>query len=167
MKLNSEDFTESEFSSFEINLKIWKKDAQIAIDFPKDKKKDLCLKKFLPYIEKELLWIEKNKSSVEDFLIENNCLELAEEWASSAPLLECASEECYIMEDDQKVFFPITKEDFCNSLYIETLTMNFEKNKETASIELILVCNPDYFAGHCLIMNIDENKKFKYDSLAG
>ena len=161
------DFIANEYYSFETYSNIWKNETIVYIDFPNKKDKAQCLNNSLKIINEELNWLEKNKSKVEELLIENNCLELAENWASSAPLLDCADEECYVMEDGQKVFFPITTDDFSNSLYIETISMTFDECNEFPFLELSLLCNPDYFAEHCLIVAIDKNKNLKFNGLSG
>lgn len=164
---NLEDFVSSEYSSFETYSHIWKNETKIYVHFPDEKDKNQSLNNALKLINEELSWLEKNKYKIEELLIENNCLELAEDWASGAPILECAEEECYVMEDGQKVFFPITTDDFSNSLYIETLSMKFDECSETPFLELILLCNPDYFASHCLIVAIDKDKSLKFKGLNG
>ena len=161
------DFIPSDYFSFETYCNIWKNETKIYVNFPKEKDKNQCLKNNLEHIDEELNWLEKNRDRIEELLIENNCIELAENWASSGTLLECSEEECYIMEDGQKVFFPITTDDFCNSLYIETISMEFDDCYNPPLLELILLCNPDYFAEHCLIITIDKNKSLKFNSLAG
>ena len=162
-----EDFVTSEYSSFETYSNIWKNETKIYLDFPNKKDKNQCLNNNLKLINQELNWVEKNKDKIEELLIENDCLELAENWASNAHLLECAEEECYVMEDGQKVFFPITTDDFFNSLYIETISIKFDKCNETPLLELILLCNPDYFAEHCLIVDIGKNKSLKFYGIHG
>jgi hypothetical protein len=161
------DFIISDNFSFETYSTIWKNGTTIAIDFPEEKDENQWLNNNLNLINEELNWIEKNKDKIEELLLENNCLELAEEWASSYPLLDCVEEECYVMEDGKKVFFPITTDDFSNSLYIETISMKFDKCRETPLLELIILCNPDYFTGHCLMVDIDKNKSLKYKGLWG
>ncbi|MCL2116388.1 MAG: DUF2262 domain-containing protein [Methanobrevibacter sp.] len=161
------DFIPSDYSSFETYFNIWKNETKIYVDFPNKEDKNQCLNNNLKTINDELNWLEKNKDKIEELLLENGSLELAEDWASSAPLLDCSEEECYIMEDGQKVFFPISDDDFSNSLYIETISMKFDECDETPLLELILLCSPDYFAEHCLIVEIDKNKSLKFNGLNG
>ena len=92
-------------------------------------------------------------------------LELAEEWASSAEEAEDEEQECYIMEDGEKVFFPISEKDFTDSLYVESITMNIEDNE--ISLEIFFCCCPDYFAGHCIIVDIDKDGNVVNRGLAG
>lgn len=106
-------------------------------------------------------FVEENKSIIQETLFNDDILELAENITSSATLLECASDECYILDDGSKVYFPITKDNFFNSLYIESLTINFNKDNNSF-IELILLNSPDYFNGSYFIINIDENNSIKF-----
>ena len=162
-----EDFIASEYSSFETYFNIWKNETKIYINFPDKEDKNLCLNNNLKSINEDLNWLEKNKDKIEELLIENNSIELAENWASTAPLLDCAEEECYLMEDGQKVFFPITTDDFCNSLYIESISMEFDKCNEAPLLEVTLLCNPDYFGEHCLVVAIEKNKSLEFIGLTG
>ena len=66
-----------------------------------------------------------------------------------------------MLDDGSKVHFPITKDDFFNSLYIESLTINFNKDNYSF-IEFILLNNPDYFNGSYFIINIDENNNIEF-----
>ena len=165
--LTLKDFDISDNFSFETDFNLWKNETKIFMDFPDEEDKNQCLNKNLKTINDELNWIEKNKDMIEELLIENDCLKLAEDWASGAPLLECAEEECYVMEDGQKVVFPISADDFSNSLYIESISMKFDECGENPLLKLILLCSPDYFAYHCLIVDIDKNKNLKFCGLNG
>lgn len=80
---------------------------------------------------------------------------------------EDEEQECYIMEDGEKVFVPITEEDFCESLYIDGFTMNFKDGWDKPFIDLYLCCSPDYFAYHCIHIMIDDNKNVICNGLAG
>ncbi len=46
--------------------------------------------------------------------------------------------------------FPITPEAFCASLRPESLVLNGKEGNGRFRMELMLVCDPDYFAGHAL-----------------
>nr|WP_302578561.1 hypothetical protein [Methanobrevibacter arboriphilus] len=106
-------------------------------------------------------FVDENKSIIQETLFKDDILELAENITSSATFLECSSDECYMLDDGSKVHFPITKDDFFNSLYIESLTINFNKDNYSF-IELILLNNPDYFNGSYFIINIDENNNIEF-----
>jgi len=157
-----EDFTEHDKSFFEIKIKIWKRETDLFIHFQKQVDKNIFLKDFLAIIQEEINWIESNKSKFEEILLEENILELVEDIATSAPLLECSSEECYLMSDDSIIYFPITEDDLYNSLYIEALTINFDKNNKS-NFEIFLSCNPDYLQENSFILSMDENKNIVFN----
>ena len=92
---------------------------------------------------------------------------MAEDWASSAEKADDEEQECYIMEDGQKVFFPISEEEFLNSLYFESISIDFRSDMENPEIELFISCSPDYFAYHVLHVSADSEKNVKCRGLAG
>lgn len=168
--LTFDDFVKSNYSSFEVEVNIWKKEADLFVDFSSNNEKEKSednekyLQNFMDLIQDELNWIENNKNKIEDVLLEEDIIELAETTASSAHLLECVDEECYILEDGTKVYFPITTDDFLDSLYIESVSIDFDEEINT-SIELILLCSPDYFKGQSLVIDIDKDKNIKFKGL--
>jgi len=160
--LKTEDFKKSDVFSVETLFSIWKNDLT---DLYIDTEEDFKIDSFLPQIKNKLKWIEDNSYAIEKFLIDDGMLELAENWASSAEEAEDEEQECYIMEDGEKVFFPISEKDFINSLYIESITMNIEE--DNISSEIFFCCSPDYFAGHCIIVEVDKDGNITNQSLAG
>lgn len=164
--LSLDDFIKCNYSSFEAKIDIWKKEADLFINFLDGNKQcnENNLHNSLSIIQEEINWIENNKNKIEDVLLEDNLLELAENVTSSAYLLKCSDEECYMLDDGSKVYFPITKDDFLDSLYIESVSIDIAK-KSDIPIELIIMCNPDYFIGKFLLIDIDKNKNIKFKGL--
>ncbi|WP_225370795.1 DUF2262 domain-containing protein [Methanobrevibacter arboriphilus] len=152
---------EGSYSSFEAKINLWKKEVDLFINILENHH---ISDNIFEDIVRIIKFVEENKSMIQETLFKDDILELAEDITSSATLLECASDECYILDDGSKVYFPITKDDFFNSLYIESLTINFNKNNNSF-IELILLNNPDYFNGSYFIINIDENSNIKFIGL--
>ena len=166
-----DDFTLSSYSSFEAKIDIWKKETDLFIDFSningineKFKNDMEYLQNSLNLIQDELLWIENNKNKIEEILLEENILELAENIVSEGYLLRCSDEECYLLDDGSKVDFPINEENFTKSIYIESASINFD-GKSIDLIELILLCSPDYFNGQSFIISIDKNKNIQFKGL--
>ena len=166
--LTFDDFIRSNYSSFEVKIDIWKKEADLFIDFSningKSENDEKYLQNSLNLIQDEILWIESNKNKIEDVLLEENILELAENIVSSGHLLKCADEECYLLDEGYKVDFPITEENFIDSLCIESVSINFDR-ENFDSTELILLCNPDYFNGQSFVIVIDKNKNIQFKGL--
>ena len=169
--LTFDDFIPSNYSSFEAKIDIWKKETVLFIDFSninsideKSKNDNEYLEKFLNIIQNELHWIENNKNKIDDLLIEENIIELAENIVSSGHLLRCADEESYLLDDGSKINFPITEDNLTESLCIESVSINFD-GKNLDSIELILFCSPDYFNGQSFLIIIDKNKNIQFNGL--
>jgi len=162
------DFNKSNYSSFETKFDIWKKEADLFINFSninnESEEDEKYLKNSLNLIQDEINWIENNKNKIEDVLFEENILELAENIASSGYLLKCADEECYLLDDGSKIDFPITEDDLLDSLYIESVSFNFN-GKNIDSIELILLCSPDYFNGQPFLISLNKNKNIQFHGL--
>ena len=167
MKLGKTDFKISDVFSYEGNIQLWGKNTSVALNFPKDKPEgeyfDILEEKIIEYLK----WIEENRAKIEKALIDDDSVSLAENWASSAEEAEDEEQECYIMEDGQKVFFPITEEDFTKSLYLESISLDFRDNAENPELELFIACSPDYFAYHALHVFVDTEKNIKSNGLAG
>lgn len=162
------DFFSSNYSSFEVKIYICKKEADLFINFPningKSEDNEKYLKNSLGFIDNEINWIENNKNKIEDVLLKNSIIELAENIVSSAYLLECVDEECYMLDDGFKIYLPISDNDFLDSLYIESVSIDFNENFST-SIELILLCKPDYFRGQYMVIVIDKDKNIEFKGL--
>ncbi|MBZ9570699.1 DUF2262 domain-containing protein [Methanobrevibacter sp. TMH8] len=159
--LTLDDFFKGSCSSFETKINIWKKEADLFINFQDENEKNL--NNFFDIIKNEIIWIENNKNKIEDELLNNDIIELAEHTVSSAHLLKCSDEECYMIEDGSKIDFPITEEKFLESLYIESLSIDFGITIQ--SIEIVLICIPDYFMGQYISISIDNQKNIKFNGL--
>ena len=115
---------ESRDYTYEGRCRLWGQDVFVGLDLPEREDKARALEAALPAVEQRLEWLENNRAGVEKALLDDGGPDLAQEWASSAELAEEEDAECYIMEDGQKVFFPITPEAFCASLRPESLVLN-------------------------------------------
>lgn len=158
--LTVEDFI-CDDESYEAIFSIFEKDKVSLNIYMED---DSELKDYLPQIKENLKWLEENREKVSAVLLEDGIVELAEEWAAGGIPSE-EEEECYFIEDGEKVYLPITKEDFLKSLYPEGISVTIDS--ESIIMEIYLCCYPDYFAGHCIIVEIDADKNIICNSLAG
>jgi Uncharacterized protein conserved in bacteria len=166
--MNIVDFTRGKYDAFEGKTTIWgAENVRIAISFFDETKgrEDEYLAKYLVSINEKLGWIEQNRQKAEKALLDYGMVALAEDWVSGAEEAEDEEQECYVVEDGQKVFLPISNEDFCKSLSLVTIALYFDE--ETSNAELYLVCKPDYFAGHCVMASVDTENQVKCGSLAG
>lgn len=165
MKL--EDFKEDAVFSFQNQCNLWgTEDAKIFIALSDNNNSEKGLKEYLSIIEEKIVWVEKNREVIENVLLDKGILSVAEDWVASGEKVE-DEEECYIVRNGEKVFLPITKEKFFESIQIESITIYCDEGKENVWLDIFLVCVPDYFAYHAINISIDSNLNIEYDGLAG
>ncbi|MDR1860718.1 MAG: DUF2262 domain-containing protein [Bacteroidales bacterium] len=162
--MNISDFTTSDDFSYEGSVAIWGKNkVNIAVDFPADAP-DSALEQHMTVINEKLDWLRNSRNRILSVLIDNDLISEAEEWVCEAQPDE-GYNDAYILEDDSRVLLPISEETFRNSVNIESVTFFFDDNNEPPIIELYLVCSPDYFAGHCIIVDVDEKNHIEYRNI--
>lgn len=150
--LKSEDFFVTE-DSYETLFSIFNRDK---VDLTILSENEINLEDKLEDIKSSLQWLEQNKTKLENVLIDNQVIELAEKWVISGVPVEDEEKECYMLEDNEKIYLPITKEKFIKSLYPESINIIFDEEK--INIEVYFYCYPDYFAGHSIMLEIDSEK---------
>ena len=123
------------------------------------------LNKSLEKINNILEKAEKNKPQLMKLLKEKDYINLATEWVQGAEEVE-EEENCYLI-DDNKVYTPITEEDFEKSMNFGELGTDIYSDGETEDISVYITFEPDYFAGHCIECYIEENGNFLVNGLAG
>lgn len=123
------------------------------------------LNKSLEKINNMLEKAEKNKLQLMELLKEKDYINLATEWVQGAEEVE-EEENCYLI-DDNKVYTPITEEDFEKSMNFGELGTDIYSDGETEDISVYITFEPDYFAGHCIECYIEENGNFLVNGLAG
>lgn len=123
------------------------------------------LSKSLEKINNMLEKAEKNKSQLMELLKEKDYINLATEWVQGAEEVE-EEENCYLI-DDNKVYTPITEEDFEKSMNFGEIATDIYSDGETEDISVYITFEPDYFAGHCIECYIEENGNFLVNGLAG
>ncbi|MBQ4165921.1 MAG: DUF2262 domain-containing protein [Oscillospiraceae bacterium] len=158
------DFNPSEIFSVEGDTLIWGEKVGIGVDCDGSN-----LENMIPMINRLIEFIDSNKGAVVKALVDDGMLELAEDWASSAEEAEDSTEEheCYIMEDGSKVYFPITEEDFAASLHFDGISVYYDDDNDDISASVYLVCQPDYFAYHCIEIFMDSKGNVDVNGLAG
>ena len=123
------------------------------------------LSKSLEKINNMLEKAEKNKPQLMELLKEKDYINLATEWVQGAEEVE-EEENCYLI-DDNKVYTPITEEDFEKSMNFGEIATDIYSDGETEDMSVYITFEPDYFAGHCIECYIDENGNFLVNGLAG
>lgn len=123
------------------------------------------LNKSLEKINNILEKAEKNRSQLMELLKEKDYINLATEWVQGAEEVE-EEENCYLI-DDNKVYTPITEEDFEKSMNFGEIATDIYSDGETEDMSVYITFEPDYFAGHCIECYIDKNGNFLVNGLAG
>lgn len=123
------------------------------------------LNKSLEKINNMLEKAEKNKPQLIELLKEKDYINLATEWVQGAEEVE-KEENCYLI-DDNKVYTPITEEDFEKSMNFGEIATDIYSDGETEDMSIYITFEPDYFAGHCIECYIEENGNFLVNGLAG
>ena len=123
------------------------------------------LNKSLEKINNMLEKAEKNKPQLIELLKEKDYINLATEWVQGAEEVE-KEENCYLI-DDNKVYTPITEEDFEKSMNFGEIATDIYSDGETEDMSVYITFEPDYFVGHCIECYIEENGNFLVNGLAG
>lgn len=123
------------------------------------------LNKSLEKINNMLEKAEKNKLQLMELLKEKDYINLATEWVQGAEEVE-EEENCYLI-DDNKVYTPITEEDFEKSMNFGEIATDIYSDGETEDMSVYITFEPDYFAGHCIECYIEGNGNFLVNGLAG
>ena len=123
------------------------------------------LNKSLEKINNMLEKAEKNKPQLMELLKEKDYINLATEWVQGAEEVE-EEENCYLI-DDNKVYTPITEEDFEKSMNFGEIATDIYSDGETEDMSIYITFEPDYFVGHCIECYIEENGNFLVNGLAG
>ena len=123
------------------------------------------LSKSLEKINNMLEKAEKNKPQLMELLKEKDYINLATEWVQGAEEVE-EEENCYLI-DDNKVYTPITEEDFEKSMNFGEIATDIYSDGETEDMSIYITFEPDYFVVHCIECYIEENGNFLVNGLAG
>lgn len=140
---------------YEHCVSIWGVDCNVTI-FPNgNENADLSI--LLLKAQQCLQQINDTQKECFQSIIEKDMINLAEEWIADDEFkIEDETQECYLTEEGEKVFVPITQQDFLQSIRLQSITFVLDENDENPFVELYLVCKPDYFFGHsilCRFMN--------------
>lgn len=157
MKLN-----EGKYYDFETQYDIWSfKSVNIGININIDD--DYNIDDYKDNIKKTLEWINRKRHVIEQAILDSNMTESAEYWIMVAEKLENG---CYRLENGEEISLPLSDDDFCKSLCIPELLINFEEDG-SCDMEIYFTCQPDYFAGHCIEVTVDNEKNIICDGVTG
>ena len=116
------------------------------------------LNKSLEKINNMLEKAEKNKPQLMELLKEKDYINLATEWVQGAEEVE-EEENCYLI-DDNKVYTPITEEDFEKSMNFGEIATDIYSDGETEDMSVYITFEPDYFVGHCINVILKKMETF-------
>ncbi len=137
-ELKIEDFRECEVCDCEADIEVWGQKSGLIVDYNGGD-----VTKILPQINELLEKLEGSKEKIVTALIEDDMLDLAEEWVSNGGEDENGF---YTTIDGAKIKFPITEEFFADSLRVDGLTIYADEDSDDISTSLFLMCKPDFFA---------------------
>lgn len=165
-----QDFHKKSLCAFSGETTVWGKEkVEIMVDFEDGSKPDIFPPELLSVINTKLDWLERAQQTVTNALLEDGMLDLAEDWASSGEQAEDEEQECYIMQDGQKVFLPITAEAFANSLQMDGVDFQvaWDGAVPVLNMDLYMHCCPDYFAYHSVLAYVESDGTITSGGLAG
>lgn len=153
---------------YDFSVVLWGKKVSFSVSLQKPLEELTIQEKYLlvKVVTKEVNWIENNKKKLVAGLVRAGMVELAGDWTSSAEEVE-GKEECYEVEDGMQVQLPISEADFVDSLYLNSLGIDFESELSLFSVSMFFECSPDYFAGHSINVSYDSNHVIDVGGLFG
>ena len=158
-----EDFYENDYFSYESDCNLLgDKKISLLIDFGYDSNRTKMLNKHINKINEILKWIDEHKKDVSDFIIYKQCLTLAEEWVLT---YEKIDDNSYKNQVGEIINIPIKEEEFFNSMYIDTLLIDFDEDEIRPDTTIHILFKPDYFKGHSLIVYVDGDKNIEYGDI--
>ena len=171
--LNITDFKrgDTRYTDFITKTTLWGTEISLDISFEEELgKTEETLAAALPAINAKLAFIEQNPEAVKQSSISDAHLdELAGDW-----LYELVEEEdenaedediMVEMEDGKMVSVNVTPDQFKESLIPLFLGLEFGESTESCQAFLELVCDPDYFAGHRVHIELDEENEISCEGI--
>ncbi len=170
------------YNDYEFGIKdkvaLWGKDVYLDIDFPYDKKKkqsflskligakkneeladdaitmsaDERLEMNMDIINQKFSLLADSKDKILRVFLDNGILDLAEQEVRKNPRATDEIHECYILDDGERVFIPISIDKFAGSFNPHEVTIKFDRDNN-AVVELGMDLIPDYLDKN-LIVNI-------------
>ena len=163
--LKLKDFSESDDENeYDACANLWDKNLYISVTAD-----ILPLEDMIPMINDMLKGLDSQKEAFFNDLADSY-IPYAEEWVLT--LCEESEEDstdekrCFITEDYNEIYLPISKEDFLNSLNL-SIYVSYDKDESDILVDGYIYCNPDYFAGHSIEFIVDGKGNFEIEGLAG
>ncbi len=160
------DFSASERyeDEYKACAKVWDKNLYISVTAD-----ILPLEDMIPMINDMLKGLNSQKEAFFNDLVDSY-LPQAEDWVLN--LCEESEEDstdekrCFITDDYNEIYLPISKEDFLDSLNL-SIYVSYDKDESDILVDGYINCEPDYFAGHSIEFIVDGKGNFEIEGLAG
>ena len=174
MKLEYQDFREDEVFDMKATTTIWSErviNVNLRLGDERGKREQVL--RYIDAINEQIEWIRQNRSVITDMLLKNGLVTLAEDWISGAEDISEYDEneepikEMYRLMDGTEVELPLSEKQFLASLRMESITIDLTGGRENQSAELVVFCTPDYFAGHCMVLDLERDGTMTYRGLLG
>ncbi len=144
-------------AAFTARADVWGDEAKLYIILDSDTPRGRhTVEKIYPLIDRIVQKLDIRRHKIEDALLDDGWLETAEDWASHCRVSRNDA-NCYIMDSGDKVYLPLTDDDFCSSLYIESVCIYFDEELDVNDVAIFIVCQPDYFAGRAIAVLLDSD----------
>ena len=156
---------DTRYTDFVAEYTLWGQKISLDVSFEEELgKTEETLAAALPVINGKLAFIEENAAAIKNSTVSDAHLdELATDWLYE--LVEDENEEAddedvmVEMEDGKTVSVNVTPDLFKASLFPRFLGLEFGESLESCQAYLELLCDPDYFAGHRVHIEIDEENE--------
>jgi len=174
MKLEYQDFREDVVFDMKATTTIWSErviNVNLRLGDERGKREQVL--RYIDAINEQIEWIRQNRSVITDMLLKNGLVTLAEDWISGAEDISEYDEneepikEKYRLMDGTEVELPLSEKQFLASLRMESITIDLTGGRENQSAELVVFCTPDYFAGHCMVLDLERDGTMTYRGLLG
>lgn len=143
--------------AFTATADVWDGEARVNIVLDDDTSRGShTIERVIPQLDKLAQKIDIRRRRIEDALLRGGWLETAEDWASMGKVSK-REKGCYIMDSGEKVYLPLSEDDFCGSLLIESICVYFDEELDINDVTLYIVCQPDYFAGRAITVLLDSD----------
>ncbi|MCR5122283.1 MAG: DUF2262 domain-containing protein [Ruminococcus sp.] len=146
-----------EKAAFTAKADVWGDEANLFVMLDNDTPRGShTVEKIYPLVDKIAQKLDLRRRKIEDALLADGWLETAEDWASQCRVSK-NDPNCYIMDNGDKVYLPLTEDDFCSGLYIESVCIYFDEELDINDVTIFIVCQPDYFAGRAIAVLLDSD----------
>lgn len=147
---------------YQQNILIWGAVCNVLISPVDDS--NVNLSALLPKVKESLGHLDSTQKECFQAILDADMVKLAEKWIiDEEHIVENDDKRvCYLTEEDEKVYIPISQQEFLNSLKLQSIGFVFFAENENPLIELYFKCSPDYFFGHVVLCRFNHFNPITY-----